>query len=104
MARRNSPRRTTTRRVTWRDVTFRVRHTRDYIHEGTDHVEIIVLTPEKAVLPITDTGYLSHFIDPNQLKAGGGPVAFVLAWLEREARSAMYQKADFISRQLTLFD
>jgi len=102
--RRAEPRRTTTRRVVWRDVTCRVRHTRDYLVEGSDHVELMVLTPKGALLPITDTGYLSHFIDAGELDAAGGAVRFMLDWMEREAKSTRFRKADFKSRQLKLFE
>lgn len=103
MAHRTQPRRTTTRRVTWRDVTCRIRHTRDYLIEGSDHVEVIVLSPPGALLPITETGYLSHFIDADDLKAAGGAVRFILDWIEREAATTRFRTADFKSRQRDLF-
>lgn len=97
-------RRSTTRRVIWRDVTCRVRHTRDYIFAGSDHVEVMVLSPKGALLPISATGYLSHFIDADELRSAGGAVRFVVDWLDREANTARFRKADFKSRQLNLFD
>lgn len=104
MARRNSPRRTTTRRVIWRDVTCRVRHTPDYLFAGSDHVEITVLSPKGALLPITETGYLSHFIDSAELRVAGGAVRFMLDWIDREALTKRFRTADFKSRQFRLFD
>jgi len=93
----------TIHKLVWRDVTCRVRHTRDYISEGWSHIEIIVLAPKDAPLPITQTGYLSHFLDEDDLATSGGPVAFFLAWLNREARTTTWAKAEFKWRQLELF-
>ena len=93
----------TIHKLVWRDVTCRVRHTRDYISEGWSHIEIIVLNPKDAPLPITQTGYLSHFIDADDLTKVGGPVAFFLTWLDRESKTATWAKAEFKWRQLELF-
>lgn len=94
----------TIHKLVWRHVTCRVRHTRDYINAGWSHIEIIVLVPKNVPLPITQTGYLSHFMDEEELAKAGGPVAFFMAWLDREARSAAWAKAEFKWRQLGLFD
>ena len=40
--------------------------------------------PSGAVLPITETGYRSHFLAATEVIAAGGPVRYVLAWLDRE--------------------
>lgn len=96
--------RTTTMKLVWRGVTARIKHTPNYISTGWSHVEITVLTPKGAPLPITSTGYKSHFLDEEVLKAAGGPVAFFLAWIEEEARTKAWARADFKWRQLELFD
>jgi len=93
----------TIHKLVWRDVTCRVRHTRDYLSEGWSHIEIIVLAPKDAPLPITQTGYLSHFLEEEELTKSGGPVTFFRAWLDREAKTATWAKADFKWRQLELF-
>ena len=94
---------TTTHKLVWRHVTCRVRHTPNYISKGWSHIEIIVLAPKAAPIPITQTGYLSHFLDEEHLAAAGGPVAFFLDWIEREARTKQWAKAEFKWRQLELF-
>lgn len=99
----NKPR-VTTRRLVWREVTLRVRHRRDYLTPGTDHIELIVIAPEGAPVPITDTGYRSHFIGAEELRRSGGPCAFFLAWIEREAKSKAWAKTEFEWRQLELFE
>ena len=94
---------TTTHKLAWRHVTCRVRHTPNYISKGWSHIEIIVLAPKAAPIPITNTGYLSHFLGEEHLATAGGPVAFFLDWIEREARTRQWAKAEFKWRQLELF-
>jgi hypothetical protein len=94
---------TTTHKLVWRHVTCRVKHVPDYMSQGWSHIEIIVQSPKDAPIPITQTGYLSHFLDEDELVAAGGPVAFFLAWMDREARTPAWAKADNRWRQLELF-
>ena len=94
---------TTTHKLVWRHVTCRVRHTPNYISKGWSHIEIIVLKPKGAPIPITSTGYLSHFLDAEMLAAAGGPVRFFLDWIERESRTRQWAKAEYKWRQLELF-
>lgn len=85
--------------IDWQDaaggatVRVRITHSRDYLGQGQDHIEVQSLAPPKAPLPITGTGYRSHFISPLELINGGGPVTFVTAWLDREAQSKTWRTA-----------
>lgn len=92
-----------TAKLVWRDVTCRVRHTPNYLSKGWSHIEIIVVSPKKAPLPITETGYRSHFLDEDLLKKAGGPVTFFFDWIEREAATRAWAKAEFKWRQGDLF-
>lgn len=94
---------TTTTKLVWRDVICRVRHTPNYLSKGWSHIEIIVVSPKKAPLPITETGYRSHFLDEDLLKREGGPVTFFLDWIEREAATKAWAKTEFKWRQGDLF-
>ena len=93
----------TSHKLIWRDVTCRVRHTPNYISRGWTHIEIIVVKPKGAPLPITETGYRSHFLDEELLSKAGGPVTFFLDWIEREAKSKAWAKNEFKWRQGDLF-
>jgi hypothetical protein len=64
------------------------------------HLEIIADKSEP--LPITATGYRSHFTQATEVEAHSGPVAFVLAWLEREASLPAWKIARDSARQLSL--
>jgi hypothetical protein len=84
-------------------VRVRITHQRDYLVSGTDHLSVDSIKPKKAPLPITATGYLSHFIPALQLVNAGGPVTFITAWLEREAKSKTWQKQASAKIQGDLF-
>jgi hypothetical protein len=90
-------------RFTWHGIEMSATHSPDYISAGWSHLELRVLKPKGRPVPITDTGYLSHFLDEDDLKAAGGPAAFFLAWLEREASSKAYKLALARWQQLDLF-
>ncbi len=89
--------------TTCKTVRIRITHSRDYLVEGTDHIEIESVEPKRAPFPLTETGYLSHFIDWRQLKDAGGPEQFVENWLARECRSKDWQKKDAARAQGDLF-
>ena len=63
-----------------------------------------MVRPKRAAIPITETGYRSHFIDTLELINQGGVVTFVTAWLDREAKSKDWQNRELASRQLDLFN
>lgn len=69
----------------------------------TAHLEIEAIAPERAPLPITETGYRSHFTTANPVAAMGGPVALVRAWLDEEAATPAWRRQADADRQLTLF-
>ena len=61
------------------------------------------MAPKKTPLPITETGYRSHFLSPLELVNDGGPVTFVTAWLDREAKGKDWQKRQAVRSQGDLF-
>ena len=85
-------------------IQIRITHTRGYLAAGQDHIEVRVQKPRGARLPITETGYRSHFISATELINAGGPVTFVTAWIEREAKSRDWQKHESARAQGNLFD
>lgn len=69
-----------------------------------DHLEIRSIGPERAPLPITTTGYRSHFMQPGTVEAHGGDVvAQVIAWLDEEASKPEWRAYVEASRQGSLF-
>lgn len=71
--------------MTWRGITLQVRHRSNWLSTGFDHIEVEATPRER--LPITETGYRSHFIDPDDLADyDGNAIIFVLFWLETTAK------------------
>jgi hypothetical protein len=58
---------------------------------------------EGAMLPITQTGYRSHFEHPDRVEAIGGPKAYVLACLDAEAVNPDWKARVATAQQLRLF-
>lgn len=68
------------------------------------HLEIESIQPARAPLPITETGYLSHFHACGTVEASGGDVvAQVIAWLDEEVAKPYWQRYAAASRQGELF-
>lgn len=71
---------------------------------GFAHLEIRSVKPEAAPLPITETGYRSHFHPAGTVEALGGDVAAqVTAWLDEEAAKPHWKRYVEASRQGELF-
>lgn len=90
-------------RLTWRGIEIEARYT-PLQWKVIAHLEIESVAPERAPLPITETGYRSHFHQPGTVEANGGDVvAQVIAWLDEEAASPEWEAYEESRRQLTLF-
>ena len=97
-----------THRIIWQGIEIEIRFERNW-HDSSptdchpSHLEIRTVKPEKAELPITETGYLSHFLQPEELDEAGGAVAFVIAALDGAAKSRRWKARVEATRQLSLF-
>ncbi len=92
-----------TYRFMWRNIEIEAVY--DPLKWGiTAHLEIRSVKPERAPLPITESGYLSHFHQPGTVEARGGDVvAQVTAWLDEEAAKLEWRRYVEASRQGELF-
>ena len=94
--------------IIWQSYTIEVRYAADpfnmasHNREAMSHIEIRTITPENAAIPITETGYKSHFIPKIALDDYETPEAFVKAWLDHDARSADWRDAEENARQMSL--
>lgn len=68
---------------------------------GTAHLQ--VSSRQGRPLPISETGYRSHFTDPLDVEELGGPAAYVEAWLNTAARSKTWRRIAQGGHQMTLF-
>lgn len=92
---------TTIHHLTWNGRSLTITHEPEWLSSFHDHLEI--RSDDGNPLPITRTGYRSHFVSPKDLAAAGGAIAFVQAWLGREATSLAWQRAEEARKQFTLF-
>lgn len=84
-----------THRLFWDGIGLTIRHTRRR-WTVIDHLEIEA--DNRQPLPITETGYRSHFLDPGIIDSCGGALALVSQWLDDAAAAGGWR-----GRQLALF-
>lgn len=93
--------------IDWRGITIRVSYEPNFLNSDSPyvpaHLQIESIVPARAALPITETGYKSHFVDPGRIEDVGGPVAYALAWLEAVAGEKWWREREVAGRQLDLF-
>jgi len=90
-------------RLVWKDHVIDVRHVTNWHNCGIDHLSITCLSPERAALPFTETGYKSHFLHESDVIMRGGAVAYVTAWLDEASQSPEWKAHVEASRQGSLF-
>lgn len=95
-------------RAMWRDIELEIRHCRNWLPTSeapfvTQHIEI--RSQDKRLLPITETGYRSHFMNGADalVEFDHDPVAFVLWWLDEAAKDPDWTQREFDDRQGSLF-
>ena len=92
----------------WQGIEIKVEYEPDWLGSRAlgytmAHFDIYAIEPEAALLPITETGYRSQFVDPTDVDAAGGPEAFIRAWLDHDAKSSAWAQTLAEHRQLSLF-
>ena len=93
-----------TYRLTWQGIEIEATYWPSKWGGTIAHLEVRSIKPERAPLPITETGYRSHFHPCGTVEANGGDVAAqVMAWLDEEAASPEWRRCVEASRQLSLF-
>lgn len=100
---------TSTTTIDWQGIALSVSYAPSYLGLGgtsgyaVAHLQVWAVKPERAALPITETGYRSHFLHPSFVEEAGGPVTYVLAWLDAEAQTPAWRQRAVRARQLSLF-
>lgn len=79
--------------INWNGQDITVRWCSEWLGGDTAHLEIV--TQKRTPNPISQTGYRSHFCPRELVDNAGGPVAFVVAWLERVDDGAHVQLSLF---------
>ncbi len=97
-----------TSRATWEGIEIEVRFERNWLGSPPSdyhpsHLEVEAIAPARAELPITETGYRSHFLSPDEVDEAGGPVAYVIDALNEAAKGKEWKARQAAQRQLSLF-
>lgn len=91
----------------WEGITIEVSYDPDWLNmkgpHKTAHLELRVLEPKSAMIPVTETGYRSAFIAQGVVEEGGGPEKFTKDWLDYEATKPEWKNRHGDSNQLSLF-
>lgn len=97
-------------RIDWRGITVEISYEPEWMGglaeaygEPLAHLQVRSVSPERAALPVTETGYRSAFIAGSVITLEGGPVAFVREWLDEAANDPAWKRAQDEARQLVLF-
>lgn len=97
---------TETYRIDWEGIALSVRWTPQWLGIDIDgqqvaHLELI--SDERVPLPMTETGYRSHFTSRELVESEGGPVSYARKWLDCEAMSDAWKAREAAARQMSLF-
>ena len=97
-------------RIDWKGITVEISYEPNWIGglaeaygEPLAHLQIQSVSPERAALPVAETGYRSAFIAGSVITLEGVPVAFVRDWLDEAANDPSWKSAQDAARQLALF-
>jgi len=82
-----------TETMDWQGITLSVSYEANWLNmersskHAVAHLQVEAISPMRARLPITETGYRSHFQHPGAIAMVGGALAYVRIWLDEEAQS-----------------
>ena len=89
-----------TYRFIWRNIEIEAAYDPIAFGGSIAHLEVRSLKPDCAPLPITETGYRSHFHQVGEMKKfEKGVVECVKDWLDAEANSRAWREYIEVSRQ-----
>ena len=92
-----------TTQTDWQGIALSVSYEAEWLGAGAITAHLQVHADDNLPLPITSTGYRSHFLHRSEVDQMGGPVAYVLAWLDQEAMGREWQDRQERNRQGSLF-
>ena len=84
--------------LTWHGLEIAVTCVPNWLNSDHAHIEIRCAEP----LPITNTGYRSHFMPIRELEQWNSLDAFLLAWLDEASGSKDWQRIWAMRQQLSL--
>ena len=94
-----------THNMHWEGIDIEVKYTPQDFNNMIAHLEIHSISPPRAPLPMTETGYRSHYhsVGIIESEANGDVVAFVTAWLDEKAKGKKWIEYQKVNIQMELF-
>jgi hypothetical protein len=94
--------------IIWNTISIEVMYNDDWSKAyretyGYGMAQLEIRSQDKQRLPMTETGYRSHFTPAPDINDHGGAEKFVRDWLDHEAQSRAWKAYVKHSRQLSLF-
>ena len=89
----------TTSILDWRGILIRITFEKQRF---ADHLTVETLEPQRAPLPITETGYRSSFLPKGSIPATDDPTIYVEAWLNEASKLRSWRHLEMEVRQYTL--
>jgi len=86
--------------IVWQEISIEVTFEAQSFSESHCHLQV----KADQALPITETGYRSHFMHVEELTDYKDHIAYLIAWLDHSAKSKGWQEHVERSRQGNLFD
>ena len=95
-------------KLIWNEIAIDVTYNDDWskAHReimGFSMAHLEIRSENNVRLPVTKTGYRSHFIAATIIEEYGGTEKYVTDWLEEKAKSKDWQDYWYNSKQLSLF-
>ena len=90
----------------WQHITLSVSYEANWLNMPecpTAHLQVRSASPEREPLPITKTGYRSHFLPTGIVEAYESPADYVRQWLDEAMLSPAWQQFAMQRRQVSLF-
>ncbi len=85
--------------IVWQGINIQVNYAPEYFGCHTAHLELKALEP----LPVTETGYRSHFAPKEHFDAHNNIVDYCLEWLEKSAQKDNWINYALSKQQMRLF-
>lgn len=89
-----------TQSIVWQDIHIEVTFEAQSFSESWCHLQVKADQP----LPITETGYRSHFMHVEELTGYDDHISYLIAWLDHASTSKEWKRHVEQSRQGNLFD
>jgi hypothetical protein len=88
-----------TQHIVWEGIAIVVNYEPVFLNTDFCHIELKAPVP----LPVTETGYRSHFMPIKQIELFTDHIDFVTQWLDAWAESPAWKQHLLDSQQLSLF-